>query len=309
MSKTTTIITVLLFICSLQFRLQAAKEKVKSIEKPVTSCGEVKFIMGRMEIKKKDKSVQKAALKTKIQEGDILKTYKNTSCMLELTSGARFHIKGEGVMSIDKVLLQDQENNSKVKVLFGSMKVKLEKLGKKNFLDIETPTAVVGVRGTYFETQVQEELTRVKVFSGLIIVRNINEKYGVSKEVKAGFSCLIEEGQEAGEPIFFTGEGDGGDDTTAPIITVFRPASFGEITPSEEYDVMFMVNDSNLDSVYVNGEQVPDAASNAILHYTLKLYPGKNTVYVEAWDKNGNYAINSDRVIEWKAMPPGPPER
>ncbi|MBP7654678.1 FecR domain-containing protein [Candidatus Dependentiae bacterium] len=71
----------------------------------------------------------------------------------------------------------------------GNLLSKVKKLGGSESFSVKTPTAVVGVRGTIFNTSTGASGTNVSVFQGSVIVTNLNTN--VSSVVPAGQSLSV----------------------------------------------------------------------------------------------------------------------
>ncbi|MBN1899160.1 MAG: FecR domain-containing protein [Spirochaetes bacterium] len=271
---------------------------------------EITFLLGRLDIKHTDGKVEKARLGSKVYTGDILKSYPKTRATVKLPTSVTFQIKGNTVVDLSKVLKEGGKNESKVKLLFGWIKMKVYKLKKgNNNLDLETPTAVIGVRGTFFETKADQEEALIKVYEGLVTVRNIMIA-GLSKQVPAGYSVVVKKGSNPTDPVPISSEGgDPDEDTTPPVITIIRPSVQNEVSKDKDYLLMFIVTDENLDKVFVNNSKVYGVSSGKLTSHRITLSPGVNRITIKAIDKNGNEAINDEKRIEYKFLPPGPPHR
>ncbi len=285
------------------------KPTSKKIVKKNKKYGKIVFVLGKVLIKRaKTKIKEKAKIGSKIYAGDLIKSYGTSRATISLPTGILFQIKGNSIVSVDKYLTGKNGNKSKIKMLFGWMKTKVNKLRKgDNSLTIDTPTAVVGVRGTYFETSADMDMTQVKVFEGSVSVK-ANDNTGNEVIVKAGYQCDIKKGEGVLKPTLIINGNNDNNDTTPPIITVLHPAGNNDVSMSEEYNLQFIVTDENLNKVFINGVEVSDISSGMVYNYTLNLLPGLNKIIIIADDKSNNVSQVS-REIEYKFLPPNPPTR
>ena len=100
-------------------------------------------------------------LDTVLTEGDSVKTSKNSKVKLELSGNSK---------TADMIVKEDSEFNFKtfhyevpsrventlLDVAIGGILVKAEKLADDSKFEVNTPTSIVGIRGTTFEVQVSK---------------------------------------------------------------------------------------------------------------------------------------------------------
>lgn len=299
MRKIASIFIISILIMGSMLILRAKDEKA--------SYGKVTYLQGRAIVKRNDKKKEKIKIGTKIYQGNLIKTYAASRLNISLPTGIKIQIKDESVLSLDKYLSGKKENQSKFKIFLGALKIKVEKLKKgSNNLLLETPTAVVGVRGTLIHPTVLRGITRVAVLEGSATVQDI-ANIGISQLVNAGFSCEVRQGQAASIPVLIRGSG-GGDDTSAPLIIVIRPIGNLEHTAAKNYTVRFIVTDENLDKVRVNGVGLSGVTSGVPISHEIILSPGKNTIIIQAEDVNMNSA-EVIKEIQYIFLPPAPPKK
>lgn len=96
-----------------------------------------------------------------IMSEDVVITTAGSSVNVVIPKRGVFKIKENSNILFSSLLMVDDENNSaKIKVMAGKMILGLEKLKKDSVFDVETPTAVAGVRGTSFMVSVQQKESR-----------------------------------------------------------------------------------------------------------------------------------------------------
>jgi hypothetical protein len=129
---------------------------------------------GSIEIKRKQSGneLKKISFKLnqEIEPGDVIQTGWNGRLVLGLSDGSM------AVLGADtKVEVADFRNSPKTlfNVLKGKTRIKIEKMGgKPNPYRVNTPTAVIAVRGTVFDVFVKKNQTDVYLIEGEVLVSN-----------------------------------------------------------------------------------------------------------------------------------------
>ena len=100
--------------------------------------------------------------------GDVIKTLKGGRLVLGLTDGSQAVIGEKTTVEITDL---SQSPRTIFNVLRGKTRIKIEKMGgRPNPYKVNTPTAVIAVRGTLFDVFVTEKETRVFVYEGAVAV-------------------------------------------------------------------------------------------------------------------------------------------
>lgn len=144
----------MLFLMCLILSSQASGEPVR---KAIISK-----IRGAVEVKIKEEPWKPAKMGMVLHELDEIRTAKSGFAQTLLDDGAstgkleikenshiRFH-----TMTLDPV---SGDKNTLVDVALGKVKVHAQKLRNQSKFEVNTPTAVLGIRGTLFEVNVSEE--------------------------------------------------------------------------------------------------------------------------------------------------------
>lgn len=119
-------------------------------------------------IKGQEGGFKKLAINTEISNGDILKTSKDSSLVIELNDSSKLTVYQNSVIKIDESKIGQ---SSKSLTLFsGKLWANVsKKLTKDNYFKVNTPTSTAGVRGTDFGVVVAENgSSLVKVNSGSV---------------------------------------------------------------------------------------------------------------------------------------------
>jgi hypothetical protein len=117
-------------------------------------------------------SVQKVAFKVDgaLRAGDTIITGKNGKLVLGLSDGSQAVIAPKTT-----VIIQDLSKSPRTlfQMLKGKTRIQIEKLGgQPNPYRVNTPTAVIAVRGTIFDVLVEEDETQVFLHEGEVAVIN-----------------------------------------------------------------------------------------------------------------------------------------
>jgi hypothetical protein len=128
-----------------------------------------------------------------LNQGDTLYTGSDGSVTLDVSSGdSEITIGSNAEFNISDLAGQSGEKKSKFKVWAGSIWVKVKSLaGSNDEFEVETPTAVMGVRGTQFFVGVDSKTgkTKVAVGAGLVsadvFAPSTSEEIGSNEPVEA----------------------------------------------------------------------------------------------------------------------------
>jgi hypothetical protein len=121
-----------------------------------------------------------------IQPRQIIVTGADSFAIFQLSDGSTFEI-----YSNSRVVFRDNPGNWRdlLDVLIGRIKVHIEKLGgQPNYNRIRTPTAVISVRGTTFNVDVEDEdaTTLIMVEEGQVSVEHSLQPSGKPKVLNPG---------------------------------------------------------------------------------------------------------------------------
>ncbi|WP_275901700.1 FecR domain-containing protein [Paenibacillus sp. SYP-B3998] len=103
-----------------------------------------------------------------LNQGDTLYTGENSTVTLNLSSGdATVTLSDNAEINVSDLHTSGGSEKSKLKIWAGSMWVKVKSLaGSDDEFEVETPTAVMGVRGTQFFVHVDPRTGETKMFVG-----------------------------------------------------------------------------------------------------------------------------------------------
>ena len=151
-----------------------------SLMKGTPVSGTITFLKGTAEFKTHDKE-EWSPLKygDKIKEGSLIRTGSESSMEIKFEDGNTFMLKENtsvGFQSARKT--GDNYSKYKMSLNMGKLVSDIQKTEKQDTaIQIESPTAVVGVRGTVFRSSVDEDGTsQIEVLEGSVVVEGENGK-------------------------------------------------------------------------------------------------------------------------------------
>lgn len=129
-----------------------------------------------------------------VPNGSEVKTAADSS--IEIMAGRhRITIREKSQATVN-----DEEGSTFIKILFGRLRAKVAKLGRRQTFSVRTPAAVASVRGTEFECHVGKDgETKVDCFEGAVSVGDVA---GIGQEVMVhqGQTCEVISGQPVSAP-------------------------------------------------------------------------------------------------------------
>ncbi len=187
--------------------------------------GKIKFLMGQVDIKRSDGVIFQAKINTKVFVGDKIITGAHSAAQLLLQKGTQIRIAKNSVFELKQNDISQDQESTTLSVKAGKIWVKIkDRLGRKDSFTVETPTAVVGVRGTIFVVQQDGDNTSLYVAKGVVNFLSkllgkevlVEKDFMVKMDGKGNISDIKamtkDDKQEmmSGIPIFVNGEGDSG---------------------------------------------------------------------------------------------------
>lgn len=171
------------------------------------SAAKVKFMLGTVELMRQGQtSWQKVRFHQKVYEGDRLRTALNSRVELQMPDGSVIKINENSMFDVKEIKTAENEQSDRQSFTLwvGSLFAKFQKIvEQRQSREIETPSAVVAVRGTEFDLQVdRQQTTVVRVYDGKVSLRSKT----VSGEVLVGVNqeSKVERGKPPTPPRNFT---------------------------------------------------------------------------------------------------------
>ncbi len=138
------------------------------------AMGEIASMLGTVEIQRaKQTAWMKARKHTEIFFGDTIQTADDSEAVISLVDDSIMRIRANSKVVLNTRISPVERKNS-VLLFFGRLWNKVSRKAiRKRVFEVQTPTAVCGVRGTDFETAAYEDGTMlVQVVSGEVEVDN-----------------------------------------------------------------------------------------------------------------------------------------
>ncbi len=154
-------------------------------------AAELRSTVGTVEVKKAGAATwTQGRPKTKIQDGDIVRTGVGSETELRMDEGHKMTLREKTTLKVDSA----QQPNTQFNLVVGRVRSFVNRLKPQNKFEIKTPVAVASIRGTVFEMDVNEQgASRLSVLEGVVGYRDL-AGLGAEVQVLKGQSVLIEPG-------------------------------------------------------------------------------------------------------------------
>ncbi|MBI5875135.1 MAG: FecR domain-containing protein [Deltaproteobacteria bacterium] len=167
-----------------------------------SDVGRIVALKGKVTITR-GASIKEAALEDVVFVKDTISTQSGTKLKILLHDDTLFTISENSTFVIKEYMLTTKAN--KVKSFFGLLSGGVRALvGRSNFA-IQTPTAVAGVKGTYFNVWLDTEggvlVTNVAVHTGEVEVSNINDKVKGTVLAGKGQMTTVHKNKPPSQPV------------------------------------------------------------------------------------------------------------
>jgi FecR protein len=127
-----------------------------------------------------------------------VRTLADAAARMALGEEGNLSLGAETRIVLDEIVLgRAGGGRSRLSLLLGSLRLKLNELFHGE-LEVETPTAVIGVKGTDFRVEVYEGVTVVTVFEGTVTF--LGKLAGKAVEVAAGQRSVVQGGHPPTQP-------------------------------------------------------------------------------------------------------------
>lgn len=114
------------------------------------AVGEFSVVIGDVTLIRMGRSI-KPTVKTKVETKDVITTGKKAIAKIMLTDGSELTIAQRSKLEIKGFLLQKAKRSAQFSLFFGKLRSQVKKgFGKDSLFQVNTPTAVAGVRGSEF---------------------------------------------------------------------------------------------------------------------------------------------------------------
>ena len=144
-----------------------------------------------------------AAIDGEIEVDDALRTERNSSMNALLVDDTRLTLGEDTEVIVDRMLVGDlaTRERSILRETRGQLRAEIGKaFGATTRLEIHTPSAILGVKGSILEIMVNGGATTAVCVEGSCFARNIDPSISGEVQLEAGFATVIRQGQAPTAP-------------------------------------------------------------------------------------------------------------
>ena len=139
------------------------------------SLGRVSFVDGVVKIKREGSiKKERVALGAEVKSGDLLVTSQKSAAKIELRDASVLVLAQKSSVHFQSLKNLEQKGG---KVLY-----KITSRNAKNSLKVKTPFAIIGIKGTTFIVNTQEENSYVTLKEGLIGIASLKEEFALYRQ-------------------------------------------------------------------------------------------------------------------------------
>lgn len=152
--------------------------------------GTIERVQGTVKVLRSDDRIEEGRVELGLLAGDMITTEKNASVWFALENTGSFKIGEDSQISIDELSSGGDDDQPRIRLVLGFLWSKLKKIKKTDEgFKIHTPTAVIGIRGTEFDTVVSiDAASLVAVDEGIVELKTDDKKVSLDK----GMSSSVE---------------------------------------------------------------------------------------------------------------------
>jgi hypothetical protein len=136
-----------------------------------------------------------ATVDREISEGDTVRTGRYAWAKILLTDDTTIALDEESELLFDKLVVGGGKEPSRLELLSGHLRTKVaETFGGPTRVEVYTPTAVIGVKGTEWLTWITDQVTWVCVVAGLVSTTNRDDSVPGELDLGPGSCARIARG-------------------------------------------------------------------------------------------------------------------
>lgn len=150
-----------------------------------SQAGKITKVEGKVTVLRDETKEIDAIKDMPLYEGDTIITGESGKAWFSLEQGSDFQLAPDTQIAIDELSSSEFEDETPtLRLILGYLWSKLRKIrSNSNNLEIHTPTAVIGIRGTEFDTVVSlDTSTVIAVDEGSVQVDSLDEKHVLQKD-------------------------------------------------------------------------------------------------------------------------------
>jgi hypothetical protein len=269
--------------------------------------GKVIFVIGTVDVQRTNGNWEKVNLNSTVYTGDRIRTRLQSRCEVELPDESTLEIEENTVFEV-KEIEQEESKEYSFFLWLGEVTAKFKKIvGANQKREIESPSAVVAVRGTEFTVGVdQGENTRLSVKSGIVDYRS--KATGKFVTVVANQSSTIAPGQDPTTPVS-TDSGDkdgqqnkGGSDSDSDMFLSLNISKFLFTETSVLSSGISIPGETLPGSQIQAGSNTSFAGTNGRFQVAAAVREGVNVIQINA--TNGGASASQQVTVNVNTMAP-----
>lgn len=158
-------------------------------------------IKGEVKVKAPDSAEWAAATdRMVVNEGDEVKTAAGSSAIIKMDDGSMVKIGPLAKMKMESMGKDGRHNKTDIGVSIGKSWQRVNKLSADSSFKVKTPTAVAGVRGTFFSSEVEQSTdSTFDCFDGAIDVASADDPNN-TVPVTAGYRTQVTQDGNLNQP-------------------------------------------------------------------------------------------------------------
>jgi hypothetical protein len=202
MSRTIIVIALIVLICAAGFYFYY-QNTLQTRGQGISQENEAFYVSGYVSHKKaSDGRWSVLTVDSKISDGDSIKTSKQSNADIRFGKNMNNIVSASEDTSVEFKRIVSSGNKD-IKLNHGTLLSDLKELDSDSRFEVKTPTAVCGVLGTGFETQVTDDRTTLKVYEGRVYVKGVGMQSVFAKEVVVGEGnqTIIEKSKSPQQPV------------------------------------------------------------------------------------------------------------
>jgi hypothetical protein len=164
--------------------------------------GKVSALSGRADVTRGEAGAEELKIDDGVMQTDVIRTKSDSRLVLTMSDGSRLTMAENTRLELKHYQVEG-EPAGLLKVTRGRLRALVSKVfsSRSESFQVRTPTAVAGVMGTDFAVIVEALFTRVVVFKGIVMVRNIDPNIPKREILRKNQSTIVWQGEPPLPPV------------------------------------------------------------------------------------------------------------
>ncbi|HEY1092642.1 MAG TPA: FecR domain-containing protein, partial [Burkholderiaceae bacterium] len=158
------------------------------------SVAQTLFVRGEVQVLRAGQPAQTLQVGTELRSGDALKSGEQASATLRFADGSRLLLAPKSELTLEQLLVLGRSGlpDTRLRLQSGSADSHVKPQGRPGY-EIRTPGVNLGVRGTEFRVQVDDNSSRAEVLDGVVAAGREGGRDDLA--IKAGFGAVAHAGE------------------------------------------------------------------------------------------------------------------